>query len=1371
MFFPLQDSETLMKRRKRTRTERSLKIESLEIRQLMAADLLAGQAEPLIPDEGPTEVRTFENVAEEITREFGMKLKRIPGFSDLEFKENPFGNNHDVDSDFGRVLADWVRHTDAENRYLDGNGDGFFTAADVLKIINVLNQRSGHPEIGDDVQRPATDRLENDLTLDGTVSPIDALVAIDHLNQRMEDAKSGLGTINTRPEPCDPVSRSLPDVRPSKEEKEAKELLEKGKAEEAADKFQEAAKKRIQEAMKRNRKGDKLGAAQLMEKAGEDYAAEQKVRENAGLQPKDVTKARTRAAESFALAASLYEQAATRALQEGKLEAVGLASKAAKNYKKAADQLDDKHADERKMKERFRHKSQRLISKVNKFLQGIGAPQEMVFQSEDLETMRCYLHALPETQAISVRDLIAAPTEGGRGFDPIGREMDWGDAPDSYATTLTEDGPRHLIIPGIRMGALIDGEYNGLPDPQAKGDDNWIVPFFNDEDGVVFTNPLVYGQAADIQVTVSVPGYLDAWFDFNADGTFTQAGDQIFASQQLMAGVNNLSFNLPGITPLANQTFSRFRFSTQGGLSHDGPAPSGEVEDYVVNTVDRPRIEMKNLDWGDAPDSYDTTMMKNGPRHKIVQGIQLGQKIDGEVDGQPGPLALNDDNNGFGVFGVLGASDDEDGVVFTSPLVYGSIASVQVTASVPGFLDAWFDFNANGQFDLPFDQVFTKQPLGAGLNNLSFNMADVIPNANSTFARFRYSTTGGLRSTGAANDGEVEDYFVTTISPDGPQLQWDYGDAPESYKTLLVDDGARHVVMPGLHLGLNIDTEVDGQPNGHATGDDVAVFDDEDGVTFVSPVHYGQVATIEVVASAAGKLDAWLDFDDDGSFDEPIDRIFESESLVAGVNTLTINMPGYPQDKLLTFARFRLSSDGGLDPTGPAVGGEVEDYPVEIRRKPLPIWDFGDAPDSYGTLLASDGARHGMMAGFHLGSNIDPEADGHPNPHATGDDLAAVDDEDGVTFVSSVHYGQTVTIEVVASAAGKLDAWLDFNDDGSFNQPGDQIFNNQQLVAGVNVLAFAMPNLQQAELLTMARFRFSTVGGLTPTGVVDNGEVEDYPVMIRKKSLVKSDYGDAPDSYGTLLASNGARHIAIPGLHLGATLDTEVDGQPAGQANGDDVAGVDDEDGVTFVTAVVLGQPATIQLVASAAGKLDAWLDFAGDGNFLQPMDQIFNNQPVVAGLNTLTFVGANPSVALFNFETVARFRISSAGGLPFNGLAADGEVEDYAVAVSDRPPPPGEPIFLSHRGGSNGAGGSSHQEMAADRQSLDGAEGEEGPAVTSAMTNNRPARVAHGRAIDGSYRAALLNELVDEGPELDLSFVEDAVTENSIDQLMATVG
>ncbi len=41
--------------------------------------------------------------------------------------------------------------------------------------------------------------------------------------------------------------------------------------------------------------------------------------------------------------------------------------------------------------------------------------------------------------------------------------------------------------------------------------------------------------------------------------------------------------------------------------------------------------------------------------------------------------------------------------------------------------------------------------------------------------------------------------------------------------------------------------------------------------------------------------------------------------------------------------------------------------------------DFGDAPDpSYPTLLGSDGARHVIVAGLHLGGGPDSEADGQP---------------------------------------------------------------------------------------------------------------------------------------------------------------------------------------------------------------------------------------------------------------------------------------------------------------------------------------------------------------------------------------------------------
>src|SRR5690606_13641160 len=51
------------------------------------------------------------------------------------------------------------------------------------------------------------------------------------------------------------------------------------------------------------------------------------------------------------------------------------------------------------------------------------------------------------------------------------------------------------------------------------------------------------------------------------------------------------------------------------------------------------------------------------------------------------------------------------------------------------------------------------------------------------------------------------------------------------------------------------------------------------------------------------------------------------------------------------------------------------------------------------------------------------------------------------------------------------------------------------------------------------------------------------------------DFGDAPESYGTLLGSNGARHAIVPGFHLGQRLDGEPNGQPSADATGDDANG------------------------------------------------------------------------------------------------------------------------------------------------------------------------------------------------------------------------
>lgn len=163
---------------------------------------------------------------------------------------------------------------------------------------------------------------------------------------------------------------------------------------------------------------------------------------------------------------------------------------------------------------------------------------------------------------------------------PDGPELDYGDAPcPPYPTTKLYDGARHVADWVLYMGALEDVEPNGLQDPDALGDDNNNL---DDEDGVVFTSGLIKGQQATVDVTASAPGFLDAWLDFNDDGDWADPNEQIFTSQALIAGVNSLSFQVPGSAIATDETFSRWRFSSTGGLAVTGFSNDGEVEDYAV---------------------------------------------------------------------------------------------------------------------------------------------------------------------------------------------------------------------------------------------------------------------------------------------------------------------------------------------------------------------------------------------------------------------------------------------------------------------------------------------------------------------------------------------------------------------------------------------------------------------------------------------------------------------------------------------------------------------------------------------------------------------------------------------------------------------
>ncbi len=569
--------------------------------------------------------------------------------------------------------------------------------------------------------------------------------------------------------------------------------------------------------------------------------------------------------------------------------------------------------------------------------------------------------------------------------------------------------------------------------------------------------------------------------------------------------------------------------------------------------------------------------------------------------------------------------------------------------------------------------------------------------------------TAGGEPTGEDGDADTNLTvdFGFTPGASAPRPRYDYGDAPDvaagtatdDYNTTVLDNGPSHLLgVPNApFLGSCVDAD-DGFNQGlGAKRDDLTPSDfvvgtcvngnDEDGVTFSGPFVPGATATFHVTAGGpvACVLNAWVDWNRDGVFgDSPGEQIATDLTVPPGLPA-TLS-PAVPAGAVpgITYARFRCSSAAGLGPTGPAPDGEVEDYAVGVVG-----FDFGDAPASYGTEGAGAAShRVDPTVPLMLGRCVDTEADGQPSVGADGDDKAAgtsrigacFDDEDGVTFTAPLTACATgqVSVFVTAGAAAKLDAWVDWNRNGTFGDAGEQIFASQPVVAGNNALTFPVPCTASAGV-SYARFRLSSAGGLGPAGAAPDGEVEDYAVV-----LGDVDFGDAPDTYGTTLAANGPYHRRVAGFSLGATEDSEPNGQPSAGASGDGA----DEDGVTFPAgALVACSTANLSVVLTntagiATPRLDAWIDWDGDGVFNDPRDRIASGLALVAGANTLTVnVPCDAKSAL----SYARFRLSSAGVAGPGGMAADGEVEDYAVPLAGLDfgdaPDPAYPTLLASNG------------------------------------------------------------------------------------------
>lgn len=206
-----------------------------------------------------------------------------------------------------------------------------------------------------------------------------------------------------------------------------------------------------------------------------------------------------------------------------------------------------------------------------------------------------------------------------------------------------------------------------------------------------------------------------------------------------------------------SQTFPEFELSQFAAI-----VSGGTVTDVLFGVSSGGEGSEGILDYGDLPDVYGTTLITDGARHP--EGIFfLGTMIDSEADGIPTSDALGDDSNFLA---------DEDGVVLVGgELVPDSTGTLTVTASRHGgYLQAWFDFNNDGDFldtiDGVFEQVVIDELLDPGANVITFDIPETLGDST-IYARFRYGEFG-LGSTGLAQVGEVEDYAFSVAVPDPP---------------------------------------------------------------------------------------------------------------------------------------------------------------------------------------------------------------------------------------------------------------------------------------------------------------------------------------------------------------------------------------------------------------------------------------------------------------------------------------------------------------------------------------------------------------------------------------------------------------------------
>lgn len=694
--------------------------------------------------------------------------------------------------------------------------------------------------------------------------------------------------------------------------------------------------------------------------------------------------------------------------------------------------------------------------------------------------------------------------------------IDYGDAPDSavgtgndnYNTTQSDNGARHheYNFDGdaqvdITIGNQWDPDDGTLQNISATKDDTTDAP--DDEDGVSYNTDMRPNSNENITITATLdPGSnlsnvnLYAWIDWNQNGRWDDPDELII---NVPAVTTNTPVSHPITVPTTatlGYTYMRVRVCSNTDCNTPvGEVMDGEVEDY--------RIFISDLNLDNTCDKLYVTESDDDGNNFTYSSVEPDQPFTFMFD----PIKTNVN---YRLMNGL-AFDRITGKMYSTYIDGSHIALVMTDTSGTSFIPLGYIY-ADGNYSIDSTD---------GGGPLTINEGDRLPeNIGGEFT----ANMGTI-----SRDGQT--YYIAMNRWDS-LISIDLNERSYSIKKL-----------PPAIIGTN--------PDGIRIGSDWAVSETDGLIYAVDLTGNGFINASSISAAKTEPTTPML-----YRYDPDTNNVTTTNLNFNGAKAPNIWTGAVATDDLNHFYAFTIGGDHDTNGDGSydlfnkvgmyrinMITGEASfvipsDYTrVDFHDAAgcISSIDKGDAPSSYGEV----GHRNidvdtSGTPDLILGSRWDPDLYYFYSDDATGDNFTGEDDEEGVVMPADIIVATPTTIPIsISGSSGYLNVFVDLDHDGNFNGVGENILTDENVNTATTsisvILNAAYTNGYNGD--TFIRFRLCDAPNTctSPTGTVNNGEVEDYMFnLINQIILNGSVFED--NGKGIATAHNGTQEGEERGL-------------------------------------------------------------------------------------------------------------------------------------------------------------------------------------------------------------------------------------------------